>query len=378
MGPGWVPPELRGCQRQRRDAGRGPRGLAGRVRAPVHRRSEPDDAGRRRLGGRFHGRLGRRDQASGGGAAGRAGPGRPALPRAGPGAAQPRAGRGDTGHRRRRSGSSGRPAPLLSGAGFGVLLPDWVRTVPARAQAHHPVQAAPRADRATEPEVRPERPGRLPLRPGARRRRSWTRASWPSWPGSRSRWSGCAASGWSSTTGTCQAGAAVPGAQPVRDDDRPADVLLAGLHGSRRRPAGGRGGRRRLARRPALRPGRPPARAGRRRRPASDGDAAAVPGARPGLAGLPRPSRPGRRPRRRHGPGQDRPDCSPCCRTSDEIPAPGRRAGPTLLVCPMSVVGNWQREAARFTPGAAGARPPRRGPAPRRRARPRAGREPTW
>src|SRR2546430_8613436 len=24
--------------------------------------------------------------------------------------------------------------------------------------------------------------------------------------------------------------------------------------------------------------------------------------------------------------------------------------GPTLLVCPMSLVGNWQREAARFTP----------------------------
>jgi len=28
-----------------------------------------------------------------------------------------------------------------------------------------------------------------------------------------------------------------------------------------------------------------------------------------------------------------------------------REAGPTLLVCPMSLVGNWQREAARFTPG---------------------------
>ncbi|AHH95848.1 DEAD/DEAH box helicase [Kutzneria albida] len=27
------------------------------------------------------------------------------------------------------------------------------------------------------------------------------------------------------------------------------------------------------------------------------------------------------------------------------------RSGPTLLVCPMSVIGNWQREAARFTPG---------------------------
>jgi len=34
------------------------------------------------------------------------------------------------------------------------------------------------------------------------------------------------------------------------------------------------------------------------------------------------------------------------------IAAPGSRdAGPTLLVCPMSLVGNWQREAARFTPG---------------------------
>jgi SNF2-related domain/SNF2 Helicase protein/Helicase conserved C-terminal domain len=29
----------------------------------------------------------------------------------------------------------------------------------------------------------------------------------------------------------------------------------------------------------------------------------------------------------------------------------GVAAGPTLLVCPMSLVGNWQREAARFTPG---------------------------
>ncbi|WP_278265139.1 DEAD/DEAH box helicase [Nocardia sp. AG03] len=28
----------------------------------------------------------------------------------------------------------------------------------------------------------------------------------------------------------------------------------------------------------------------------------------------------------------------------------GRRVGPTLLVCPMSVVGNWQREAERFAP----------------------------
>src|SRR6202007_3358791 len=31
-------------------------------------------------------------------------------------------------------------------------------------------------------------------------------------------------------------------------------------------------------------------------------------------------------------------------------PAGSKGAGPTLLVCPMSLVGNWQREAARFTP----------------------------
>jgi hypothetical protein len=31
----------------------------------------------------------------------------------------------------------------------------------------------------------------------------------------------------------------------------------------------------------------------------------------------------------------------------------GTATGPTLLICPMSLVGNWQREAARFTPGLA-------------------------
>ena len=50
---------------------------------------------------------------------------------------------------------------------------------------------------------------------------------------------------------------------------------------------------------------------------------------------------------------------------------PGGR--PTLLVCPMSLVGNWQREVARFTP-TSGARAPRRGPAGRRVAGRGAGR----
>ncbi|APE33448.1 ATP-dependent helicase [Nocardia mangyaensis] len=37
-------------------------------------------------------------------------------------------------------------------------------------------------------------------------------------------------------------------------------------------------------------------------------------------------------------------------RATGEPPGPAERVGPTLLVCPMSVVGNWQREAQRFTP----------------------------
>ena len=51
------------------------------------------------------------------------------------------------------------------------------------------------------------------------------------------------------------------------------------------------------------------------------------------------------------------------------VAASASGGGPTLLVCPMSLVGNWQREAARFTPDLAGARPPRRGPAGRGVAR---------
>ncbi len=35
------------------------------------------------------------------------------------------------------------------------------------------------------------------------------------------------------------------------------------------------------------------------------------------------------------------------------------QVGPTLLICPMSVLGNWRREAQRFAPESAGARPSR-------------------
>ena len=40
---------------------------------------------------------------------------------------------------------------------------------------------------------------------------------------------------------------------------------------------------------------------------------------------------------------------------------PARERMPTLLICPMSVVGNWQKEAAKFTPGFAGDGSPRSG-----------------
>jgi hypothetical protein len=35
---------------------------------------------------------------------------------------------------------------------------------------------------------------------------------------------------------------------------------------------------------------------------------------------------------------------------ANERESPGAPAGPTLLICPMSLVGNWERESARFTP----------------------------
>jgi SNF2 family DNA or RNA helicase len=37
-------------------------------------------------------------------------------------------------------------------------------------------------------------------------------------------------------------------------------------------------------------------------------------------------------------------------RVAQSVPGAPPRTGPTLLVCPMSLVGNWQREAERFTP----------------------------
>ena len=61
--------------------------------------------------------------------------------------------------------------PLLAGAGFGVLLPDWARKarlglkLTSRSQGTSPVRLGQRTQRER---LRPERPGRVPLRPGRR------------------------------------------------------------------------------------------------------------------------------------------------------------------------------------------------------------------
>ena len=67
---------------------------------------------------------------------------------------------------------------------------------------------------------------------------------------------------------------------------------------------------------------------------------AATPGWRSSAVG------PGRLPGRRHGPGQDDPDAGPApARLGASAPAARR-----CSICPTSVVGNWKKEAERFTP----------------------------
>ena len=56
---------------------------------------------------------------------------------------------------------------------------------------------------------------------------------------------------------------------------------------------------------------------------------------------------PGRLPGRRHGPGQDDPGARLAPARTARM---ARRAADACSICPTSVVGNWQKEAARFTP----------------------------
>ena len=80
-----------------------------------------------------------------------------------------------------------------------------------------------------------------------------------------------------------------------------------------------------------------------------------LPAAGADLAGRAHLPRPRRLPGRRHGAGQDDHADRPA-------PAPRRasgHAGPTLVVCPASLLGNWEQELARFAPRRRGPPVPR-------------------
>ena len=321
-----------------------PSRVDGRVRAAVHRRPQPAAARRGHLVGRRGRRLGGgRDQASGRGPAGRARRRVPAVHRAGRGAADGRPRRGHPGHRGGAAvPEADRPAAVRGGvrraaAGLGAQ-------VTARPQDHRQDPAHGRRRQRRGGEVRARGPGRLPVRPGGRRRG--------------------AGPGGTGGTGPAQ-GSPGPAARPVGGTRRPA-------------PAG-------RAEVPAARPDARPWR--RRTRSATGwaawtttcrwspstptaGSATCCPARRSGGS---RRSPP--RPRSAASSGPTRsaawPGCpssaasasARCSRTTwgwvrrrrplallAQERVTGRGPGPTLLVCPMSLVGNWQREAARFTP----------------------------
>ena len=125
------------------------------------------------------------------------------------------------------------------------------------------------------------------------------------------------------------------------------------------------GRRRRLAGRPAVRRGRPAAAADRARPPGFDGDAAAVPGARAGLAGLPR----------QLGLGGVLADDMGLGKTVQTAGAARRRPSRTAAADAAGLPDVAGRQLAAgggaVHPGAAGARPPRRGAARGARSSPR-------
>ena len=241
--------------------------------------------------------------------------------------------------------------PLLSGAGFGVLLPDWVRKARLGLKLTTRSRSTPASAGAAAARFGLGDAGRLPLRRGRRRQALdpdelaelarlkiplvRLRGQWVELDDAHLKaalkFLERTQAGTMSAADALAAGLGLDRATRGPDEEVPlvgvdADGwlgdLLSGQADRRLQPMTAPGGLLRAA--------------------------APLPGARPVLAVLPGPSWAwaaswpttwawARR--------------SSCWRWSPAQP-PG--VGPTLLVCPMSLVGNWQREAARFTPGPAG------------------------
>ena len=118
-------------------------------------------------------------------------------------------------------------------------------------------------------------------------------------------------------------------------DTRRAGITRAGSGGRAQRRGAAPTGRR------VPRPARDSAAQARHR------GASPLPAPRPRLPRLHVDARPRRRARRRHGPREDRAGA----RVARVAARAGQaRRGPALVVCPASVVHNWEREAARFVP----------------------------
>ena len=235
---------------------------------------------------------------------------------------------------------------MLAAAGFGVLLPGWwgrpSTRLGARLTAHSPTAPGTVAGKSA---ARPGRPRRLPVGAGARRRAAHRgraggagRAQVAAGPAARpvgragrqaagrraedaARQRPRADDASPSCCGrTVAAGADAPGGLPVLGvaADGWLGELLSGQADRRLEPVAAAAG--------------------------FHGTLRPVPGTGSGLAGLPRS---------RSGSAASWPTTwawarrSSCWRCCADARAAG---GPTLLVCPMSLVGNWQREAARFAP----------------------------
>ena len=371
-GPGLLPPDRAARGRGRR---RGVRGLAAGVRPAGGRRAEP---GRRRDQG-----LGGPWVAAGAGPAPRRSTGdAPGRARAGPAGSSPSWTTRCAPPDRSPSISTASGAHRFLRDGAPLLARGRVRGAAARrgGAGRGPGSGA----RLQAPAPAPRRV-RWPPRSALGLDSSWTTSGSSPSATSRSPRPSCA------TLAELQ-DAAGPAARPVGRARRQAARRRAEAAHQRRPDDRGRPAARRTVRTGRVRPGcrwsavvptarsatcwpaRSSAGSPRVTSPAGlPGHAAAVPGARPGLAGVPAVARPRRRPRRRHGAGQDGAAVLALLARDERRGRRADAAGLSDVAGRQLAAGGGQVRAR-----AAGARAPRGRAGPRRDVRRGGGRTPTW